>query len=244
VYNIPHHQVRSFGSWGGRGGDSPHPFGVGAWRGPGSNTNVYAMESQVDVMAAGTGIDPLEFRLNNLTDKRMRRVLLAAADKFGRKFEKAPSGKGYGIAITDYLGTYVATMAEVKVDTKTGYIRAERVVCAQDTGEVINPEGVRMQIEGCIIMGLGYALTEEIRFKDGKILTENFDTYEIPRFSWLPEIETVLVDNPEMPPQGCGEPAITPMGAVMANAVFDAAGVRMFMLPMTPDRIKEALKKI
>lgn len=243
VYNIPNHRVKSFGSWGGRGGGSPHPFGVGAWRGPGSNTNVFAMESQVDVMAAEAGIDPLEFRLKNLTDQRMIKVLSAAADRFGRRFEKAPSGKGYGIAITDYLGTYVATMAEVKVDKSTGNVRAERVVCAQDTGEVINPEGVKMQIEGCIIMGLGYSLTEEIEFKDGKILTENFDTYEIPRFSWLPKIETILVNNPEMPPQGCGEPAVTPMGAVMANAVFDAVGIRMFMLPMTPSRIKEALKK-
>ncbi len=241
LYNIPHHRVRSFGSWGGRGGGSPHPFGVGAWQGPGSNTNVFAMESQMDVMAAEAGIDPLNFRLINLTDKRMIKVLSAAAERFGRSFEKAPSGKGYGIAITNYLGTYVATMAEVKVDKNTGSIRAERVVCAQDTGEVINPEGVRMQIEGCIIMGLGYSLTEEIEFKDGKILTENFDTYEIPRFSWLPKIETVLVNNPEMPPQGCGEPAVTPMGAVMANAVFDAVGIRMFTLPMTPDRIKEAL---
>jgi len=194
-------------------------------------------------MAAEAGIDPLEFRLKNLTDERMHKVLLAAADRFGRTFEKTPSGKGYGIAITYYLGTYVATMAEVKVDKNSGHVSAERVVCAQDTGEVINPEGARMQIEGCIVMGLGYAFTEEIRFKDGKILTENFDTYEIPRFSWLPKIETVLVDNPEMAPQGCGEPAITTMGAVMANAVFDAVGIRMFVLPMTPDRIKEALKK-
>lgn len=243
LYDIPHFRVNSFGSWGGRGGSSPHPFGVGAWRGPGSNTNVFAMESQVDVMAAEAGVDPLSFRLKNLTNNRMKRVLTAAAEKFGGEFEKAPSGKGYGIAITDYLGTYVATMAEVKVDEKTGHVRVEHVVSAQDTGEVINPEGVRMQIEGCVIMGLGYALTEEIRFKDGRILTENFDTYEIPRFSWLPEIKPVLVDNPGMPPQGCGEPAITPMGAVIANAVFDAVGVRMFMLPMTPARIREALKK-
>jgi len=100
-----------------------------------------------------------------------------------------------------------------------------------------------MQIEGCITMGLGYCLSEEIRFKGGRILDENFDTYEIPRFSWTPKIETVLVDNPEMPPQGCGEPAITSMGGVIANAVYDAIGVRVVMLPMTPARIKEALKK-
>ncbi|MFA9453334.1 MAG: molybdopterin cofactor-binding domain-containing protein, partial [Candidatus Aminicenantaceae bacterium] len=212
-YHIPHHRVLSMGGWGGRGGGSPHPFGVGAWRGPGSNTNVFAMESHTDVMAAASGMDALAFRLHNLSDERMKRVLSAAVDKFGRSFSPAPSGKGYGIACTDYLGTYVATMAEVEVDTNTGAVHVERIVCAQDTGEVINPEGVRMQIEGCLTMGLGYCLTEEIRFQDGRILDENFDTYEIPRFSWLPKIETVLVDNPEMAPQGCGEPAITTMGA-------------------------------
>ncbi len=242
-YNIPHHRVLSYGGWGGRGGGSAHPFGVGAWRGPGSNTNVFAIESHIDVMAEQAGMDPLEFRLHNLTDDRMKRVLRAAAEKFGRSFSKAPSGKGYGIACTDYLNTYLATMAEVNVNKSTGEIQVVRVVCAQDTGEVINPEGVRMQIEGCITMGLGYCLMEEVRFTNGRILDENFDTYEIPRFSWLPKIETVLVDNPEMPPQGCGEPAITPMGAVIANAVFDAVGARLFVLPMTPARIKEALAK-
>jgi CO/xanthine dehydrogenase Mo-binding subunit len=98
-------------------------------------------------------------------------------------------------------------------------------------------------LKGCITMGLGYVLREEIRFKGGKILDENFDTYELPRFSWLPKIETVLVDNPAMPPQGCGEPAITPMGAVIANAVYDAIGVRLYELPMTPARIKKAIIK-
>jgi CO/xanthine dehydrogenase Mo-binding subunit len=146
------------------------------------------------------------------------------------------------MACTDYKGTYVATMAEVKVDETSGVVQVQRVVCAQDTGEVINPEGVRLQIEGCITMGLGYILSEEIRFEGGKILDENFDTYELPRFSWLPKIETVLVDNPAMPPQGCGEPAITPMGAVIANAVYDAISVRLYELPMTPTRIKKAIK--
>jgi len=187
-------------------------------------------------------MDPLEFRLHNLKDERMKRVLMAAAEKFGKSFSQAPSGKGYGLACTDYLGTYLATIAEVDVNKNNGKVQVKRVVCGQDTGEVINPEGVRLQIEGCITMGLGYCFTEEIRFSNGKILDENFDTYEIPRFSWTPRIETVLVDNPEMPPQGCGEPAITSMGAVIANAVYDAIGKRMFTLPMTPDRIKEALR--
>ncbi len=242
VYDIPHKRVLAYG--GGFGSDSGvHPFGTGAWRGPGSNTNIFATESQVDIMAQAAGVDPLTFRLANLADARMKKVLQAAADKFGRAFAKAPSGHGCGIAITDYLGTDVATMAEVEVDQSTGEVRVKRVVCAQDTGEVVNPEGARMQIEGCITMGLGYCFAEEIRFKNGRVLDENYDTYQLPRMSWLPKIEVVLVDNPSLPASGCGEPAITVMGAVIANAIADAIGVRMHMLPMTPARIKEALAK-
>lgn len=241
VYDIPHQQVSARGAW--RGGGQVHPFDVGAWRGPGSNTNVFGMESQIDIMAQAAGIDPLSFRLKNLKDERMKRVLEAAVNQFGHSFSKGPSGKGYGLACTNYLNTYLATMAEVKVDKKSGMVQVERVVCAQDTGEVINPQGIKLQIEGCITMGLGYALTEEMQFKGGKIFDGNFDTYEIPRFSWLPKIETVIVDNHDLAPQGCGEPAITSMGAVIANAVYDAIGVRLFVLPMTPGRIKEAVKK-
>ncbi len=241
-YDIPNHKVAARGGWMGGGGGA-HPFRVGAWRAPGSNTNVFALESQIDIMAQSAGTDPLTFRLTHLTDQRMRRVLMAAADKFGHQFARTPTKKGFGIACADYKSTYVATMAEVKVDEQSGMVQVKRVVCAQDMGEVINPQGARLQIEGCITMGLGYVLREEIRFKGGKILDENFDTYELPRFSWLPKIETVLVDNPTMPPQGCGEPAITPMGAVIANAVYDAVGVRMFELPMTPARIKRAVIK-
>ena len=241
IYDIPHHRVFSRGAW--RGDTSPHLFNVGAWRGPGSNTNVFAMESQTDIMAQAAGIDPLSFRMRNLSDERMKRVLQAVADKFGRTFSRGPSGNGYGIACTDYLGTYVASMAEVEVDKNRGKIKVKRIVCAQDTGEVINPQGARLQIEGGLIMGLGYAMSEEVKFEGGRILTENFDTYEITRFSWLPIIETVLVENPEMAPQGCGEPAITTTGAVITNAVYDAIGIRMFELPMTAQRIKNALTK-
>ncbi|MHC4130310.1 MAG: molybdopterin cofactor-binding domain-containing protein [Planctomycetota bacterium] len=244
-YAIDHYRVLARGSWGGRGrgGARAHPFSVGAWRGPGSNTNVFAMESQVDIMAEAAGMDPLAFRLHNLTNQRMRRVLEAAADRFGQPWAKAPSGSGFGVACTDYHNTYVATMAQVAADRETGHVQVQRVVCAQDTGEVINPRGVRLQIEGCVTMGLGYALTEEVRFWGGEVLDKNFDTYRIPRFSWAPQIEVVLVDNPDLPPQGCGEPAITTMGAVVANAVHDAIGVRLFELPMTAQRITAALQE-
>jgi CO/xanthine dehydrogenase Mo-binding subunit len=108
-------------------------------------------------------------------------------------------------------------------------------------GFVVNPEGAKLQIEGCITMGLGYALTEEIRFKNGQIRDLNFDTYDIPRFSWLPKIETVLVENTNLSPQGGGEPAIICMGGVIATAIYDATGAKLFQLPMTPTRVKGAL---
>jgi CO/xanthine dehydrogenase Mo-binding subunit len=141
-------------------------------------------------------------------------------------------------------GSYVAGIAEAAVDAGKGSVQVKRVVCAQDMGVVVNPEGAKIQMEGCVTMGLGYALTEEIHFQGGKVLDTNFDTYELPRFSWLPQIETVLVENKELPPQGGGEPAIILMGALLANAVHDATGARLFQLPMTPERVKAALAKV
>ena len=138
-------------------------------------------------------------------------------------------------------GTICALVAEVDVNRETGAIRVKRVVAAQDMGLVINPEGAKMQMEGCINMGLGYVLSEELRFNGGEILDVNFATYELPRFSHVPRIETVLIKNDDLAPQGGGEPAIVPMGAVIANAVFDATGVRMYRLPMTPGRVAESL---
>jgi CO/xanthine dehydrogenase Mo-binding subunit len=193
-------------------------------------------------MAAKAGIDPLEFRLNNLKDKKMIGVLKTAAEKFGWTPAKGPSGRGYGIACGIDAGTYVAVMAEVEVDNG-GNVQVKRVVCAQDMGLVINPQGAIIQMEGCINMGLGYALTEDIRFKGGEILTKNFNTYELPRFSSVPKIETVLVDTGETVPQGGGEPAIIVMGGVIANAIFDATGARVFQMPMTPERIVAAMSK-
>jgi nicotinate dehydrogenase subunit B len=239
-YDIPNHRTTVYGS-GWRGSQGSHPFRTGAWRAPSNNTNTFARESQIDAMASVAGIDPLEFRLMNLKDSRMIRVLKAAAERFGWKPAKAPSGRGLGISCGTDAGTYVAHIAEVEVDKSSGHIQVKRVVCAQDMGLSVNPEGARIQIEGCITMGLGYALAEEIHFKGGEILDLNFDTYEITRFSWTPEIETVLIDAKDSPPQGGGEPAIICMGAVVANAVHDAVGVGLLQLPMTPERVKEAL---
>jgi isoquinoline 1-oxidoreductase len=240
-YDIPHHRTMSFGS-GWRGTPGSHPFGTGAWRAPANNTNTFARESQVDILATAAGMDPLEFRLKNLKDKRMIRVLKEVARKFGWTPAKTPSGRGYGIATGIDAGTYVAHMAEVEIDKNTMQVQVKRVVCAQDMGLSINPQGSKIQMEGCITMGLGYALSEDIRFKGGEILDSNFDSYEIPRFSGLPKIETVLIDDRNAAPQGGGEPAIICMGGVIANAIHDAVGIRVFQLPMTPERIKKASK--
>jgi isoquinoline 1-oxidoreductase len=242
-YNIPHHRTLSYGS-GWTAAPGSHPFATGPWRAPGNNTNSFARESHVDMLAAKAGIDPVEFRLKNLKDERMLRVLQAAAKKFGWSPAKAPSQRGYGVACGTDAGTYVAHMAEVAVDKNTGSVQVKRVVCAQEMGLCVNPEGARLQMEGGITMGLGYALSEEVRFKGGEILHSNFDTYTIPHFSWLPEIETVILDAKDTPPQGGGEPPIICMGAVIANAVFDATGARLLQLPMTPERIKDALSHI
>jgi nicotinate dehydrogenase subunit B len=239
-YDVPNNLIRTYGRW---GSDTPkmHLFATGPWRAPGANLNVFARESQIDAMAAKAKVDPLEFRLSNTSDKRMRGVLEAAAGRFGWKKAAAPSRRGVGVACGMDAGTYVALMAEVKVDAATGSVKVGRIVCAQDMGVVINPDGAKMQMEGCLMMGLGYTLSEEVRFNGGRILTRNFDTYEVPLFSGMPEFETVLLKNDELTPQGGGEPAIVPVGAVVANAIFDATGARLFQMPMTAERVKEAL---
>jgi isoquinoline 1-oxidoreductase len=237
IYDVPNAKTTDYA----RG--SVHPFGTGAWRAPGNNTNTFARESQINIMACMAGMDPLEFRLKNLKDEKMIAVLKAVADKFGYTPAKNPSGRGYGVACGTDAGTWVAHMAEVKVDKNTGHVQVIRVACAQDMGLCVNPEGTTIQMEGCITMGMGYALTEEIQFQGGEIKNHSFDTYKIPRFSWVPKIDTVIMDRKDQAPQGGGEPTIICMGAVIANAVYDATGARLYQLPMTPERILTAMKK-
>jgi isoquinoline 1-oxidoreductase len=244
-YDVPNRSVKVYGEW--RGGpDGCHPFAVGAWRAPAANTNRFAAEQQMDLMAAAAGMDPLAFRLTNTTDKRMTAVLKAVADAYGWKPRVPPgkTGRGRGIACGIDADTYVALAADVTVDRTSGAVTVDRVVCAQDMGVVVNPDGARMQMEGCIAMGLGYVFTEEVRFEGGNVLDANFDTYHLPRFSWVPRIETVFVKNDARPPTGGGEPAIINMGAVIANAVFDATGAHIRRLPMTPERVLGALRKV
>ena len=243
LYDVPHHIVRAHGAWM-RPPEGAHPFGVGPWRAPGAGNNIHAKALHMNIMAAKAGIDPLEFRLRHLKDMRMIGVLKAVADKFGYTPSRQPSGRGYGISCAVDANTYVAHMGEVEVDRSSGRIEVKRIVCGYDMGLCVNPQGTKIQIEGCCMMGMGYALTEGLRFSDGEIFDRNFDTYHIPRFSWLPKIETVIVKNDDFPPQGAGEPAITGIGGIIATGVYDATGAKLFEMPMAPERVKEALAKV
>jgi len=233
-YAIPNKRIRFFNQSG------VHPFGTGAWRAPGNNTTTFARESHIDVVAYAAGIDPLDFRLNNLENKDMIETLQLAAKTFGYNKEKKP-GVGYGIALGQDAGTLVAMIAEVFVDKETGVVQPIRVVCAQDMGQVVNPHGATLQTEGGITMGIGYALYEEIEFNGGEMNTTNFNRYEITRFSKTPKIECVFIDKMDAKPQGGGEPAIICVGAAIANAVFDACGARVNRMPVTPERILAAI---
>jgi isoquinoline 1-oxidoreductase len=242
-YDIPHHRtVAHSRGWSGPPGS--HPFATGAWRAPAANTNAFAREQHIDIMAHGAGVDPLAFRLQHCSQAKFLGVLKAAAEQFGWTPGARTDGRGMGVACGIDADTVVATMAEVEVDRSSGQVSVKRVVCAQDMGLVVNPAGATIQVEGCVTMGLGYALTEEQHFRGGEILDLNFDRYELPRFSGLPMIETVLIDSEDPEPHGGGEPAIITMGAVIANAIFNAVGVRLLELPMTPDRVKAALDKL
>jgi nicotinate dehydrogenase subunit B len=240
-YETPNKLIRSWDD--SENGEKGHLFPTGAWRAPANNTNTFCRESMLDMMAAKIGMDPLEFRLKNLKNEQMIRTLELAAEKFGWNKITSPSGNGWGIACGFDAGTWIAAIAEVEVDTTSGHVQTKRIVCAQDMGLVVNPHGATIQIEGGITMGLGYALTEDLEFEGGKINSRNFNDYQITTFSMTPTIESYFIDDPEAAPQGGGEPSVIVSGGAVANAIFDACGARLNRLPMTPERVLEALGK-
>ncbi len=241
IYDVPNLKITDHGDK--EHAPSVHPFETGPWRAPNNNTNTFAREIQIDIMAAAAGTDPLEFRLKNLKNEKMTEVLKKAAEMFGYKPGKGKGGRGVGIAIGTDVGSLVAKIAEVEVDSTTGKVRVLRIVCAQDMGLCVNPQGATLQMEGCITMGLGYTLAEELSFEGGNILSLNFDSYEIPHFSWLPKIETFIFDRMDEKPHGGGEPAIITVGGAVGNAIFHATGARLYQMPFTPERVLEAMKK-
>jgi isoquinoline 1-oxidoreductase len=203
------------------------PLRSGSYRGLAGTANHFARECHMDELAALAGIEPLEFRLRNLKDDRLRAVFEAAAGKFGW-------GKGnFGIAGGFEKGSYVATCAEVRVEPGKP-ARVVRVVQAYECGAVVNPDQLRNQNEGAVIMGLGGALFEAIQFENGKILNPHFARYRVPRFRDVPKIEIVLVDRKDLPPAGAGETPIMTLAPAIANAIFAATGERLRSMPMYP----------
>jgi isoquinoline 1-oxidoreductase beta subunit len=235
-YALPHREVTAW--------RRPMPIPTGSWRGLGLMANIFAIESFLDELAAEAGMDPLQFRLAHLPEdalgQRMRAALEAAASRAGWG-GALPEGRAQGLACGLDGGTVVAEVAEISLDTDAGRIRVHRVVAAVDPGRTINPDGARAQIEGSIVMGTSAALLEEITVKDGRIEAGNFDRYPLLRMSEAPDVETILLEAPDGKPRGLGEPPIGPIAPAIANAFFALTAVRLRHLPMTSDRVQEAL---
>ena len=219
-------------------------------RSPGKPANCFAVESFTDELAAAAGLDPIEFRLRGLADHTRHRGDQAggcadelAIPALASHSRDAAVMRGRGIAYVHYKHneTYVAMGMEVAVERVSGRIKVERVVCAHDCGQIINPDGVRAQVEGGILQTLSRVLMEEVQFDRSRVTSVDWSTYPIMRFSDVPKLDIELVDRPTQPPLGAGEAACTPVGAALANAVFDATGARLRTVPFTPQRVKSAL---
>jgi isoquinoline 1-oxidoreductase len=213
---------------------SDSPLRQGSYRALAATANHFARESHLDELAQLLRMDPLEFRLKNLKDERMRAVLEAAAKAFGWGSMRSAPDHGAGIAGGFEKGSYVATCAQVQVDRKTGQVKIARVVEAFECGAVINPLHLHNQIEGAVVMAIGGALFEEIEFANGKILNGRFSRYRLPRFSDMPAIEIVMVNRKDLPSAGSGETPIVGLAPAVANAIFNATGVRLRSLPLAP----------
>jgi isoquinoline 1-oxidoreductase len=210
-----------------------YPLRQGSYRGLAATANHFARESHIDEMAASIGADPLEFRLKNLKDERVRAVLDAAAKRFSWSDRKPASGSGRGIACGMEKGSYFACCASISV-TSDRRIRVEKVVEAFECGAIVNPEQLSNQVEGAIVMGLGGALFEAIEFENGRILNPRLSKYPVPRISDLPVIEVVLMDRKDLPSAGAGETPIMGIAPAIANALFQATGVRIRSMPILP----------
>jgi isoquinoline 1-oxidoreductase len=217
---------------------SDSPLRQGSYRALASTANHFAREVHIDELAESVKLDPLEFRLKNLKDERLRAVLEAAAKAFGWGKAKPAPGRGFGIAGGFEKGGYVANCVEVAVDRSSGKVKIARVVTAFECGAIINPDGLKNQVEGSIIQGIGGALFEAIEFENGKVLNPRFSRYRTPRFSDVPLLETVLVDRKDLPSAGAGECPIVALAPAVSNAIFAATGIRLRSLPMVPNGLK------
>jgi len=221
------------------------PVRISALRSLGAHMNVFAIESFMDELAQAAGADPVAFRLAHLDDPRARDAVTAAADEFHWSARSTPAGgHGYGFAFARYknLAAYCAVAMQVHVDHETGRTRVLRVCAAVDTGQVINPDGVRNQIEGAILQSMSWAMFEGVSFDATRITSIDWSTYPILRFGSVPESLTVrIIERPGTPFLGCGEAAQGPASAALANAVANAVGKRVRDLPLNAVRVKRTI---
>ena len=230
LYEIPNQAIQFH--------ETNSPLKQGSYRALASTANHFARETHLDELAHELKIDPLEFRLKNLKDARLRAVLEAAAKSFGWG-RKAPKGRGFGIAGGSEKGGYVATCVDLSVDAETGAVKLLRAVTAFECGAILNPDHLKSQVEGCVVMGIGGALTEAIEFENGKVLNPRFSRYAVPRFSDVPpRLETVLLDRKDLPSAGAGEAPIIAIAPAIGNAIFNARGTRLRSLPLAPNGVK------
>jgi len=225
------------------------PLRASSMRSLGGAENTFANESFMDELAVAAGVDSLEFRLRYLDDPRARDVLRAAAEKAGWEAHPSPlvrqetplQGRGVAFARYENEEALVACIAYVQVDPVSGEVRVKRIVLAHDCGLIINPDGLKNQIEGNVIQSLSRALKEEVQFDELRIRSVDWETYPILKFSEVPELEIVLINRPEQPALGAGEPSTVTTAAAVANAIFNAAGIRLRQIPFTPEGVKTAL---
>jgi nicotinate dehydrogenase subunit B len=211
------------------------PLRQGSYRALASTANVFARECQMNDMAVMLKMDPVEFRIKNLKDERIKNVLEATAKAFGWSGPK-PKDHGFGIACGFEKGGYIATAAEVRIES--GEIKVIRVVAAFECGKIINPRHLKSQVTGCLLQGLGGALFEAVDFKDGKIINPSFTNYRVPRFEDVPEMEIVLIDRPDLPPSGAGEAPIVAIAPAIRQAIFDVTGKKLNQLPLMPNGLR------
>ncbi len=211
-------------------------------RAPGKVANVFAVESFTDELAAAAGVDAVEFRLRGLTDPRALDVIKRAAEMIGWEGRPSPNrrpitgnvltGRGFAYARYKQAENYVAIAMEVAVDRNTGKINVRRIACAHDGGLIVNPDGLRNQIEGSILQTLGRALHEEVKFDRSRVTSVDWASYPILSFPDVPSLDVALIDRPSLPPLGAGEASTAPVAAAVANAVFDATGIRLRRVPL------------
>ncbi|MDP2894963.1 MAG: molybdopterin-dependent oxidoreductase [bacterium] len=225
-YEIPSKRTQFVGS--------DPPLRQGSYRCLAATANNFARESFMDELAAAAGADPLAFRLAHIKDPRLRAVLESASERFrwaDHKKKMSPE-VGVGLACGTEKGSYVAACVEIGVDRKAGRIDVRRVCEVFECGAIQNPDNLLSQVEGCIIMGLGGALREEIQFENGKVLNATFSKYPVPRFADVPELDIHLLNRPDLPSAGGGETPIIAIAPAIANAVFQATGIRIRRMPI------------